>query len=288
MDFISDYMEDSGQRHMLNELTRKTFWFDFEAWVTGGWFKGDYIPYSYAENGRLVSNASVNIMKFRQNGVLRNYIQIGTVMTAEEYRNRGLAASLIKRILSDYSDSDGVYLFGNLDALGFYRKLGFSECFEYRYSVKPEYFRKGASAAVFKPAAPEMLGKYLDAVQNFAENSSFEHLNKYGLQLFYTAELSDVFYSKELDCFAIIENDGENLVLKSVVSKKRIPLEKVIAAIDMDYSVLRLGFTPLPEERGLCSCELYDGGDDYRFFFMGDALKSIENERLYFPELSHA
>ena len=34
--------------------------------------------------------------------------------------------------------------------------------------------------------------------------------------------------------------------------------------------------------------EKYDGADDYRLFYLGEQLKSIENEKLYFPELSHA
>lgn len=60
MDFITNYMNDSKYRGMLNDLTRRTFCFDFEDWVSGGWFEGDYIPYSLLENGKLVSNASAN------------------------------------------------------------------------------------------------------------------------------------------------------------------------------------------------------------------------------------
>ena len=51
MELVSDYMRDDTLRHALNELTRKTFCFDFESWVMGGYFEGDYIPYSFMENG---------------------------------------------------------------------------------------------------------------------------------------------------------------------------------------------------------------------------------------------
>lgn len=50
MELVSDYMRDDTLRHALNELTRKTFCFDFESWVMGGYFEGDYIPYSFMEN----------------------------------------------------------------------------------------------------------------------------------------------------------------------------------------------------------------------------------------------
>ena len=52
---------------MLNGLTQKTFGFDFEGWVTNGYFEGDYIPFSYVEGGIMVSNVSANRMCFRQN-----------------------------------------------------------------------------------------------------------------------------------------------------------------------------------------------------------------------------
>ena len=57
---IKDYMKNEILRHGLNELTRNTFGFDFEGWVTGGYFEGDYIPYSYEENGKVIANASAN------------------------------------------------------------------------------------------------------------------------------------------------------------------------------------------------------------------------------------
>ena len=126
MKWISNYMRDEKSRHMLNELTQKTFGFDFENWVTKGYFEGDYIPYSIEHEGKIISNVSANRMQFMQNGVLKNYIQIGTVMTDENYRMQGLAGKLIKSAIAEYEGKcDGIYLFGNLDALGFYQKMGF-------------------------------------------------------------------------------------------------------------------------------------------------------------------
>ena len=38
MQLVSNYMRDDALRHALNDLTKKTFGFDFESWVTGGYF----------------------------------------------------------------------------------------------------------------------------------------------------------------------------------------------------------------------------------------------------------
>ena len=32
----------------------------------------------------------------------------------------------------------------------------------------------------------------------------------------------------------------------------------------------------------------YDDGDDYRLFYRGEKLESIEQDKLYFPDFSHA
>ena len=140
MQLVSNYMRDDALRHALNDLTKKTFGFDFESWVTGGYFEGDYIPFSFIEDGKIISNVSANRMSFLQNGVEKNYIQIGTVMTDEAYRRQGLAKKLMDHVVNQYKDScDGFYLFANLDAVDFYDKCGFSREMEYRYSVKNEF-----------------------------------------------------------------------------------------------------------------------------------------------------
>lgn len=56
MELVSDYMRDDTLRHALSELAKKTFWIDFEDWVTGGYLEGDYIPYSFMEDGKIISN----------------------------------------------------------------------------------------------------------------------------------------------------------------------------------------------------------------------------------------
>ena len=275
---------------MLNALTLKTFGFDFEGWVTGGYFEGDYIPYSLVENGVMLSNVSANRMKFMQNGVEMNYIQIGTVMTDPDHRKQGLAAQLMKHVIDTYeNECDGIYLFGNLSATGFYEKLGFKTGNQYRYFLKDEYINPENASSRFKPVkeyGEEIRIKYLDYVRNGVLQSSFEQINKYGLQMFYTAGLDNVFYAEDIDCFIVVEQE-DCMVICSVLGMNRVPLKSIIARIDADNRI-RLGFVPHDEDKNLCISEKYDGADDYRLFFRGEKLESLEKDKLYFPDLSHA
>ena len=291
MELISDYMRDDVCRHMLNELTQNTFGFDFENWVTRGYFEGDYIPYSFVHEGRIVSNVSANRMIFMQNGAVKNYIQIGTVMTDERFRKQGLAARLMKHVLQEYGQAcDGIYLFGNLSAVGFYQKLGFQTENQYRYSVKGEFCHCGKRTEGFRPVrdmSDDVKQRYLELVRSSAYRSSFEQINKYGLQMFYTADLEQVFYADDLDCFIVLDQD-ECTVLKSVLCRKKLPLTDILQRMDLKDHRCRLGFTPLDEDKNICTTESYDGGEDYRLFYMGSELESVERDKLYFPELSHA
>ena len=287
---ISNYMTDEVSRQMLNELTRKTFGFDFEGWVTGGYFEGDYIPYSFVGDGKMLSNVSVNRMHFMQKGAQKHYIQIGTVMTDEAHRKQGLAAKLMAHVISEYEDQcDGIYLFGNLSACGFYEKIGFRTMNQYRYFVKDEYCRN-SSGKRFMPVknmGDDVKNRYLELVRKSYPASSLEQINKFGLQMFYMAGLDNVSYAEDIDCFIVTDQD-DCTVLQSVLSNKKIPLDDVIGRLTIKNNKLRLGFAPLEEDMSLCISEVYDGGDDYRLFYRGDQLEAIERDKLYFPDLSHA
>lgn len=286
MELICNYMKNDEYRKKLNDLTEKTFGFNFESWVVNGYFEGDYIPYSYLENGKIICNVSANRMDFLQNGTVKHYIQIGTVMTDEAYRRQGLAGKLLQYVVGQYvGKCDGIYLFGDLSALGFYKKAGFRQINEYRYWLNKKIV---SSEMGFLPVNQEQRGVYLDAVRNSKAYGALEQVNKFGLQLFYTASLENVYYHPLLDCFAVLEKEEDTLILQSVICKEKLPLETIIAQLGSDYHRLMLGFAPLAEDRALFEAEIYNGGEDYRLFYRGEQLESVEKEKLYFPQLSHA
>lgn len=287
MESISNYMDRKDQRQLLNQLTKKTFGFSFESWYTGGYYEGDYIPHSLVEEGVMLSNVSANRMTFLQNGTLRHYIQLGTVMTEENHRRQGLARDLMERVLEIYTpNSDGIYLFGDLSAMGFYEKMGFRQVNQYLYHLKKgTSLGKGASA--FRPLLPQEKPEYLAALRSAAPYAALDQVNKFSLHMFYTAGLSNVFYDSELQCYVVLEREGEHLILQSVICPQRHPLETILSRLG-EFGTLELGFVPLAEDSELFDGILFDGGDDYRLFCLGDKLSEIESQKLYFPLLSHA
>ncbi|MBO0523528.1 GNAT family N-acetyltransferase [Clostridium botulinum] len=84
--YICNYKDNSILRDSFNELTEKTYGFNFKQWYEDGYWGDKYIPYSLLDGDNVVSNVSVNIIDFLILGEQKRYVQIGTVMTDEEYR----------------------------------------------------------------------------------------------------------------------------------------------------------------------------------------------------------
>lgn len=122
--FIKQLKNNSILRSSFFELAKNTFGLSFENWYEQGFWTDKYIPYSIIDGDKVISNASVNVMDMIYGGSLKRFIQIGTVMTEPEYRNRGLCSFLIKEILSDWCGKcEYIYLFANSTVLDFYPKF---------------------------------------------------------------------------------------------------------------------------------------------------------------------
>lgn len=91
-EIISNYRNDDRLRGLFNEISKATFGIDFEGWYKNGFWNEKYIPYSVLMDDRIVSNVSVNIIDCTVGGKKCRYIQLGTIMTDENYRNRGLCS----------------------------------------------------------------------------------------------------------------------------------------------------------------------------------------------------
>jgi len=133
--FIRNVQRDADLRVSFNHLTQVSFGFSLEDWYLSGNWNDQHIPYSLTHGGEVVSNVSISIISFEIAGAEKKGVQIGTVMTAENYRNRGLNKYLLRRVLQEWKDqSDFIYLFANDTVLDFYPKFGFERVQEFLHT----------------------------------------------------------------------------------------------------------------------------------------------------------
>lgn len=287
MIIVKAYKENETYRNSFFELAKRVHGIDFSGWYQNGYWKDGYIPYSVWMDNQIVANVSVNRMAFRTEEGEKHYIQLGTVMTAPEYRNRGLIRKLMEQIETDYGETtEGWYLFANDTVLDFYPKFGFHKVTEYQAVKKIENASKTAVVKV-PMETKEDREKFANIIESSVLNSAVEMINNAGLYMFYLSQFmkDTVYFIESEHTYAIAEVKGGILHLFSVFGDKKVNLDKVIAAFGEDVKEVRLGFTPLDKS----GYELIPfRADDTTTFVKGECFADYEARKIMFPELSHA
>lgn len=291
------YKNDNEALASFNELTRNTFAFDFVAWHAGGHFSDMYVPHVIMDKGKVVSNVSVNRMQFDIGGVIRNYIQIGTVMTDKAYSGQGLNKKIMESILQEYADKvDGIYLFGNDSVLNYYPKFGFVPCeeFEYYFSYENEsdvspysIERVEMSDDTQAKKVYAVMERYLAEPDVLNENDAMYMSENLGLYHFWMdSEYRDnIYYLPECGVYVVAAVDNGRLYLYQIIGKERVALKRVAKAFCEGFSEVVLGYTPVHKE-GLSVRK--HKKEDCTLFIIGQDLRCVGEKQMMFPVLSHA
>ncbi|ARC86466.1 acetyltransferase family protein [Clostridium argentinense CDC 2741] len=284
-----NYKDDAKLRNSFNNLTEKTYGFNFEQWYEDGYWGDKYIPYSLLDGDKVVSNVSVSIIDFLILGEQKRYIQIGTVMTDEEYRGQGLCRVLMELALEEWEEKcDLIYLFANDSVLDFYPKFGFEVCNEYQCSIKKT--KEDKSEKIRKMSIDNDRDR--EIIYNMACNTiSFSKVsmkNNISLIMFYCTYFmkDNIYYLEDYDTVVICEFNEDILYLQEVLSMKEVKLDNVInAMMNEKTQKVVLGFTP----KDISSYEktLVNEEDTTLFIKIGKD-NSFKTGDLMFPVLSHA
>lgn len=283
---IKNYRTNDELRHSFNELAKKTFWIDFEDWYQNGYWTDRYNPYSIVLDGKVVANVSVNRTDFEINGVVKHYIQLGTVMTDEQYRNRGLIRRIMEEIDKDYAgEADGIYLFANNEVLSFYPKFGFRTAKQFEY-VKEVQNEKAATFTQIPMGDKEAWDMLEQKIKTGYGQSAFEMMDNSQLNMFYVSKYmqENVYYSEELDAYVVAEIEEDTLTINMVISDKEQDLNVVAEGFGPEIHHVILGFTP-KNGQGFEKREMNQ--DNSTLHVKGD-WKDFEEAEWMFPLLAHA
>ena len=200
-------------RNSFIDLAIKTFDLSFKEWYRKGYWTDAYIPYALVSNNKVIANASANIIDLTWQGEPRRYIQIGTVMTDIDHRDKGLAGQLVREILTDWQDkADAFFLFANPTTVDFYPKFGFERTAEHQYimPVVPAAgdFRK---LDMDQPEEVARLQRYYQKSNPF---SQLRVEDNFGLLMFYCSAFMKhfVYYSDKNQAIAIAMQNGPALI----------------------------------------------------------------------------
>ena len=244
------------------------------------------MPYSVVVDGEVAANVSVNRTDFVLDGEKKRLIQLGTVMTDERCRSRGMIRRLMAEVERDCAGkADGVYLFANDTVLDFYPKFGFRRAAEVRYARALE--PGGAASAVRVPMRDRDAWDRLTAViRSSAPCGRFSLCGNTGLPLFYVSKfMQDCVYRVAPEAYAVAELEDGVLHLHAVYAEKQPAPEAVARAFGGAVRRVQLGFTPL-DTTGWEAETVHE--DDTTLFVRGAGFRDFERRGLMFPVLAHA
>lgn len=281
----TDHRNDEKLRGSFDALAQKTFGLTFEPWYQNGFWTEAYVPHSMVIDGAVVSNVSANLITGTLQGKVRRYIQLGTVMTAEEARGKGYAAALMQAVMKKYEDWDGMFLYANDSVLDFYPKFGFAPAVEHRFAGTVKIDEKKTAVPVSMTGKADWAA-FLTEKGRRRSNGVLQ-LQGDGLLMFYLTQFMKeaVYYIETLDAYVIAEVEGERLTLYDVFSTQPVELAAVWQAFGQNITHVALTYTParLPALARHVHQE-----PDTTLFVCGDGLQRDMDIIQGFPELAHA
>lgn len=227
------------------QLAGDIFGLDFTSWHEKGYWGERYIPYSYEDGGRVIANVSVNELDFIIDGKSYEALQIGTVMTHRDYRNKGLSASLMNHVLETYKGKyDFMYLFANESVLDFYPKFGFERAEEYQYSKS---FYAGENRFVLRKLDLSEDLKLIEKIINerVPVSQIFSTANSGGITMYHILNVfvDHLHYHTEEDAIVIFTKENGIIQLYDVISTSPVNIRNILAAFN-DAEVVTFHFTP--------------------------------------------
>ena len=285
--FARGYKDNQTYRESFNKLTQTVFGFNLEGWYQDGNWADYYIPYSLFLGDEVISNVSVNRLEFLIKGEKKVGLQIGTVMTHEQHRNKGLNKYLLDLILNEWYDRvDFIYLFANDSVLDFYPKFDFVRMKEFQFSK----LVKSNSSQVPRKLNVEVeedLAILKRAITESIPISQIAALNRLSPIMFYCLSFKrdHLYYLEELNAVVIASFEGGVLFVDDLFTPSPLQLQSVIDQLASDSTrKVILGFTPL-DESGF-DCRHLSGSDT--LFVLKDQESFFQEKKWMFPILSHA
>ena len=286
LELKKSFSDDAALRAEFDELAKKTFQLSFESWYQAGWWQKNYLPYTLFCGEKATANVSVNPMKFRLDGQGRSAVQLGTVMTAPEYRGKGLSAFLTQTVLMEHRGAcDWMFLFANRNVLGFYPRFGFLRTREYRCSLPAAGgFETAQRMDLSKPADFARFRSCYEQSNPFSALTMEQNLS---LMMFYLSSFlkDSVFFVPEEKAVVIAENDGDKMLCYDIFCPAGKDREAILrAAAKKEVRTIEFGW--FPKEAAGCRVEPIDDEDNALFLLRGNEPPFAERP-LRFPLLCH-
>jgi predicted N-acetyltransferase YhbS len=259
----------------------------FSAWgARGGWVDG-YDVFAAVVDDQIVSTVGRQSMRYVINGKERSGYQIGAVATHADHRNRGLARSLMNKVLGELdTPNQPVILFANSSVLDFYPRFGFRRLAQSSFIGHIDVHPTGTLAPRLDLAKSTERAWLADhCARASAVDLGFTARDYYPTILFHLTRQPRIAF--RLDPFGavmIVQQHGDRLLIEDLLATRPFRLKDALPYVcSQPVHTLEFSFHPEAWWPNAESQALDDGGSP---LFARGAAVEVE-EPIRFPDLAH-
>ncbi len=284
--YINDALKDEVSRMSYFQLAKQIYWLNFEKWYQSGYWDNRFIPYIIMHEDKAVSSVAVCINDISWQDQQKRYVQISTVMTLPEYRNKGLNRYLMEAVLNEWKDKcDAIYLLANDSVVDFYPKFGFEEFKEFQYSKS--IFKANGSYRKLDIEDPDdwnlIIKKYMQA--NPFSEFKVDNLCQF---VFHCIQFvsNDIYYVNQYDAVIVAKFENNRLNCYDIFADGNLQIDDILSIIaNENTEIVCLGFTPKSKE-GYIIEESQE--EDTHLFVLKGKENIFKDNKVMFPMLSRA
>jgi GNAT superfamily N-acetyltransferase len=255
LEYGQDYAPDARARGALRDFLVDLHGLDLGRWEERVGWDPRFVPFSFFEGDRVVASASIYSIDMRLRGEWRRVAQISSVGTRPEWRRRGLNTELTRRALEWASAHGhaGTFLFSNDDAVGFYRKQGFTEQAECRQRIEVRATPRPGARRLHYDRDEELIRRLVESRTPVSELVGTRCPRLELFHLLY-GHLGEMRYLEDFDLLVVAEPEDDGLEIYDLIGP-RIPPWKEIEPWLVDATTHAVSFAFSPDRLALEGAE---------------------------------
>jgi predicted N-acetyltransferase YhbS len=224
------YWDDRESREAFKRFILQIHNLDFTAWEKAGYWDDAYRPFSYFQDGEVISSVCIYSLPAVIERRRTKVAQISGVGTVPACRRRGLNRELTRVGLEWAGQGhEAVFLFSDEGAVPYYRRCGFQAIDEFRPSLMMDPMPQRSGAVRLNVADR----KDLRRIYEYAERSGpvSERFAVMSPRLFmfhalYTLR-ENIWEIPELDCLVCFARDDQGLQIYGVLGESMPSFETI-------------------------------------------------------------
>lgn len=284
--YINDVLKDKVTRMSYFQLAKQIYGLKFEKWYQSGYWDNHFIPYIIMYEDIAVSSVAVCINDISWQDQRKRYVQISTVMTLPEYRNKGLNRYLMEAVLSEWKDKcDAIYLLANDSVVNFYPRFGFEEFKEFQYSKSII-----ESTGIYRQLDIEDPNDWSLIIKKYMLANPFSELKVDNISqfVFHCIQFfsKDIYYIDKYDAVVVVQFENDRLNCYDIFTGGNFRIDDILNIMANESTkIAYLGFTPKSKEAYIIE---ESQEEDTHLFVLKCKENIFKDNRVMFPMLSRA